>query len=508
MIKFYKKVIIFFVLFFVLLKCLDSLIIHDEFLHATLNQLKDKKEKFDFIYMGNSLSRRSYNVNSIDTILNTKSINIGSEAQHFFITNAIFNDFIIDKNLHPEELLIVTISPWQFKNLKAKWWQFLQMAPLDELRHSFKLTNKFFSINDYPKVYSRFIRFHSNLSKEIIQTDTRRKLFEANKPNGFSLSIDGNLTKKQKLDRQNLKQESLNYTKSVKNSKETTLNKDEEQSIIDFISKCKEHKIKLLFITPPSIKNIHYKHEHGFFKYLEILFQKYDTNYIDLNGYFSEMNLTFDDFSDYSHLNKEGNQKITPFLLKLLLKKKLTSIKPRLKTIKKSNLKEKPSPIISDYKTWGKVNSTIKSSISDNNILVISRTSKLESSFVYTKTTSLNEVKNYSISIDVKKGDFGNFFGLRVQSKYPQRMDVVFDLNEGETVGLEKTGDFYKGNTKVVPLKDGWYRCILNLEIRAKEFKIIIGPTIKENKVTSWESKVNNRNDIYILPSSFKMNEF
>lgn len=48
----------------------------------------------------------------------------------------------------------------------------------------------------------------------------------------------------------------------------------------------------------------------------------------------------------------------------------------------------------------------------------------------------------------------------------------------------------------------------LNLEISVKEFKIIMGPTSKENKVTSWESNVNGKNDIYILPSSFKMNEF
>ena len=48
----------------------------------------------------------------------------------------------------------------------------------------------------------------------------------------------------------------------------------------------------------------------------------------------------------------------------------------------------------------------------------------------------------------------------------------------------------------------------LILEIRAKEFKIIMRPTIKENKVKSWESNANGKNDIYILPSSFKMNEF
>ncbi|MEO9571758.1 MAG: hypothetical protein ABJH82_11885 [Polaribacter sp.] len=463
--------------------------------------------------MGNSLSRRSYDVNYIDRTLNTKSINIGSEAQHFLITNAIFNEYIIKKELRPKKTLIVTISPWQFSEIKEKWWLFLQMASLDELSYSrnyFSLLNTFYSINDYPKVMSETVRFHSDLSKEIIETNARIENFKKVNPKGFTLNISDELSIKERNSKKDLRQQATDYSEKILKSNEVRLDLKEEESILNIINKSKEHKINLLFITPPSIENIYNKHGQGIIKYIKNLLAKHKANYFDLNESFNQMNLSFDDFSDYSHLNARGSRKIAPYIASILEKGSVVEISNKTKKFKNIYRKKSQVKLLGNHKTWGKVRIVLEKellSTGDNEIFNLKRTSYSESSFIHTKPIEVNGVKKYLVNIKVKKGNYGLFFGIRIQGKYPQRVDAVFNLEEGVVYGIDALNGFKVENYAIKELENNWYNISLAVEVDSEDLRIILGPTSKENKILSWEGNVTKENDIYIIPSSLTIEE-
>ncbi|GAA3656689.1 hypothetical protein [Flavivirga jejuensis] len=70
--------------------------------------------------------------------------------------------------------------------------------------------------------------------------------------------------------------------------------------------------------------------------------------------------------------------------------------------------------------------------------------------------------------------------GLRIQGVYPNRVDVVFDLENGKVKGYKGTQDFQNVHTTIESLDDGWYKCSLNLDVAADKIRIILDPTTSE----------------------------
>ena len=55
----------------------------------------------------------------------------------------------------------------------------------------------------------------------------------------------------------------------------------------------------------------------------------------------------------------------------------------------------------------------------------------------------LNQLKSkYKISFIVKRGDIGNHLGLRLSGEAPQRLDVVFNTENGNVSEILKAGNF------------------------------------------------------------------
>ena len=514
--KFYIKVIIFSALCVLILNVLDGYFIHGKVLHTTLNNLIEQKENYDLVYMGNSLSRRSYDIPYIDSALNTKSINIGSEAQHFFITNAIFNELIDDDAFSTTKLLIVTISPWQFSQFDADWWRNLQMAALDELSYSkeyFKLVNKFYKVSEYPKVLSSTIRFHSNLSEEFINTSKQLSKFNKTNPNGFSLNIAGKLNEKQKNTKFDLKIRAEKYSNEIQNLNQVKLDEESEKSILNIIKKCREKKLNLLFITPPSVDMIYNTHAKGIIKYFEKLFKLNNTKYLDLNNYFNELNLGYNDFNDFAHLNKFGAKKTAPFLVNYLLndlktKKtvdkidELKNIGTKEQTVKKIN--------IPFYTSWGKQRLDLEETAVEYNqekVFRMSRNTIEASSYAHTQNISVNFESTYRVSVVVKGSEVNVFFGLRIVGSYPDRADAIFNLKEGTLVGVKKERDFRNPEASIEAMGDGWYKCSLTAEPYSDIVRILFGPTGEDKAVLGWEGLINKKNDIFILPSSLTLEE-
>ena len=516
MFNFYKKCFVFVVLILFLLKVFSSFVVQDELFHYTHKRVFDDKEKFDFIYLGNSLSQRSYDNSYIDDELNTKSINIGSAAQYFYITNEIFNELVEKKEIHPNKLLVVTISPYQFNRSESETWKFLQMAALDEIDYSWnslKIINKLYGIEEYPKVISPLIRFHGELSENIIETNDKLNIFKRTNATGFVLNATEKLDKKEINQRRELKTLANSYGYNVDNTKEIPFNEEDKNLILNMIKKSSENNIKLLFVTPPSIEMIYAKEEYGKMKYLERFFNDEQVNYINLNKNFTQLNLDYDDYTDYSHLNKFGIKKLSPFLLSYMLEE-MNIIKNSKTTLK---IKEREHVIdeqlaleeikLPKITNWSKSTLDLKETklfLDKEKVYSLSRKSITKPSYIASKNIDIDSNKIYRASIRVKKGEKSSFFGFRIQGVYPHRIDAVFDLENGKIEGVTKTGNFDSEKASIKQLEGDWYICSITGRLRSNDIVLIFGPTTDLMPVLGWESPTHDDSDVMIIPSSLK----
>jgi len=501
--KLYIKSFILIILTVLLVKLLDSYIIQDEEFHIAYNKFINKNEKYDFVYMGNSLSQRSYNVDYIDSLLNTKSINIGGSAHHFSLTNALFQKLINNKELYPNKLLVIEISPWQFEKYKTEKLIFLQTPIFDELQFSkeyYQLLQEFRQPKEYPEMLSSTIRFHNNLIENFVETNTKLKSLKKSNYNGFSLKVEKQIDQNLRDIRMGFFEIAAQYPEMVDSSIAIELNTTTEAMVIDIIEKCKEKEIPLLFVTAPAINQIWEKEHYGKMKYIEDLLTKNKAHHINFNRYFIELGLTFDDYTDYSHVNVTGTRKIAPVLLKYITYKlniskniqhEIIKTKKIFNLLKVNDLLNKEAKITETEDYYNK-----------EKIYLLSRTSTSESSFINTKSIKTIIDNRYTTSVVVKKGEKSNLFGLRIQGVYPDRIDAVFNLNDGTIKDKIATGGFKNENASITFLGDGWYKCSVSALINSTKIKIIFGPTTAERKIKAWEGKTNSLVDTYIIPTS------
>ncbi|WP_298901106.1 hypothetical protein [uncultured Psychroserpens sp.] len=515
--KLYIKSIIFLIITVILVKVIDRYCIQDEFFHTTYNNFLNEDNDYDFVYMGNSLSQRTYNTRYVDSILHTKSVNIGSSAQHFAITKAIFDHFIENEKLHPKQVLVIEISPWQFKKYETERLKFLQMAALDELKFSkeyLSLIGKFYEPTEYPRAMSPTIRFHDNLSKELIETRNRTDYLSKANIDGFELNESHILKEELKNKKKDYKQVASEYSTLVDNASEIKLDAESEDLILGIIEKCKEKNIKLLFVTAPALNMIYEKNEYGKMKYIETFLKSHNATHFNFNRIFNQINLTANDFSDLSHLNKYGNRKLAPILLDSIttsfdIKRGVKNDVSEKNTSEKEVQPETTKNITSDnIKGWSRVNTLIKNTDliynSKDSISHISRHEDSKNAYVRVKGIGSKEDADYGVSFTVKKGDLGSYFGLRISGVYPNRVDAIFDLEKGVVKGVAAAGDFKNENASIKSLGDGWYICSLSGNANTTNLHVIFGPTDKDRQVPTWEGGTKSTNDVYLVPNSIE----
>lgn len=310
--KLYIKIAVFSILFMFIIRMIDAYVVHDTSYSANYRNFFKNEEPYDYIYLGNSLSKRMFDVQEIDSVLDVRSINLGSTAQHFYITHAIFQELIKDEALYPKKGLLISVSPWQFDDYEKDRLKYLQMPAIDELEFSsnyVEILTHFYDINEYPNVISPTIRFHNELYENIKTTPT--KLEETTKwgGKGFDRNITKRLSKELRSSKKDVKEVAALYNASVDSIAPQTIGKREEEMIKEIIDICREKEIPLFFYTAPAINMIYEKHNYGRTKFLEEYFVSENIPYINFNRIFNDLGLTVDDFSDYSHLNTYGNKK-------------------------------------------------------------------------------------------------------------------------------------------------------------------------------------------------------
>jgi len=200
------------------------------------------------------------------------------------------------------------------------------------------------------------------------------------------------------------------------------------------------------------------------------------------------------------------NKKNLVFNQKNVLKKgrdTLNYIFNNIKPIKIDVLK------IKDISQWRPINITLLKTTKkflNKPVYHLKRTDQTKPSYIVIDKININYYTKYQVSIIVKKGEKGNHLGLRIQGNYPDRVDGVFDINNGKIIGMKSAGSFKTDNINIEDLGNGWYRCILSGLIDTTQIKILMGPT-DEKSILAWERALNKPLDVYVVPQSLTLDE-
>jgi hypothetical protein len=137
----------------------------------------------------------------------------------------------------------------------------------------------------------------------------------------------------------------------------------------------------------------------------------------------------------------------------------------------------------------------------------LSRITSTESAYLSSDLIPVTYASEYKVSVMAKKGDNNSFFGLRITGIYPDRVDAIFDLDEGIVVEYSAAQDFESPMATIEKLSNGWYNCTLSAKVAADQVRIIMGETSKEKNASNWEGKTETMGGIYFLPSSIVLKE-
>lgn len=161
------------------------------------------------------------------------------------------------------------------------------------------------------------------------------------------------------------------------------------------------------------------------------------------------------------------------------------------------------------YPGWGKVGvdiiETEEMYLSEKTFVISRSDQDSKSSYAHTQKIPVEYANVYKASIKVKKGMLGNLFGIRIAGDYPDRVDAVFNLEEGTVIGVQKTRDFENESANIEHLGDGWYECSVRAEVVADYVAIYLGPTKGKDQAKAWTVRTVDKCDAYMIPSSLKL---
>jgi len=248
---------------------------------------------------------------------------------------------------------------------------------------------------------------------------------------------------------------------------------------------------------PEYLNDLMNKHKKGLDYFQKVLKTEFNRRFFD------EKNLRFN-----QSIMKQELQRLTKQLNLPDIEIK-NALRDSLKLIANESKKTIISPALNITK-WSNTRAIIEKANGNRNnkdIYKISRENTSESSYVYLNNINVSQYSIIKTSVVVKRGTKGSLFGLRIQGRYPNRVDAVFDLDNGVITGKSNGGDFENEKAEIQSLGKGWYRCSISGLAKTNRVKIILGPTTNERRILSWEGATKENCDLYFIPKSLKIEE-
>jgi hypothetical protein len=122
-------------------------------------------------------------------------------------------------------------------------------------------------------------------------------------------------------------------------------------------------------------------------------------------------------------------------------------------------------------------------------IYEIIRKDNKNASYLKINNLNIDFGNEYMVSFVAKKTESGSLLGLRLQGVYPNRVDAIFDLNNGKVNGTKKQGTFENEKASITPIGNGWFKCTLTAKANVEQLNIFLGPTDNSKDVSNWEGQ-------------------
>lgn len=269
-----------------------------------------KKTDIDILFFGSSMAHTAYNPLVINHFTKSISYNLGSDALRIPVSNLIFQESL--KYSSPK-LIVIEVHESSIKYPKEENIKGLQLAPLDFVSNlsfnKINTINNTYGKNEVLSAMFPLVRNHANWNEYNLFNINKRKEVDTIKyfyfggHYGLIKTIDESKWEKYRDFR----------TNPIKKNKDKHLfSIEEKNNFINFINRAKKLNIEVLVVTSPYLLARYGK--NSFFDEINKLSDSLNVNNINLNDYYKEIGIKFNDFSDKYHLNEKGSIKTSEFL--------------------------------------------------------------------------------------------------------------------------------------------------------------------------------------------------
>ena len=263
---------------------------------------KLENEDVDYVLLGSSRLYSGLNCLYIDSLINKKGLNLGTNAASYAENFLLLKKFISQGN--NTEIVFLNADIYNFNSRDSYsvplhfhyFFNFWDDIEVREAVEYYSSTAQFFRWNTFPGL--RFIEYNFHYSPIIllksffVEPKTKKSKFDLSK--GSDIRIG-------------------NFSPSLENfnKRNFTINESDQLYLIKIIDFLKKYNIKLRLIRPPKFwmveKNISNVDE--FFNHINIIKKDFDINFIDFQG----LNIVYDssNFRDPTHLNEIGVKKFS-----------------------------------------------------------------------------------------------------------------------------------------------------------------------------------------------------
>ncbi|MDP2686907.1 MAG: hypothetical protein Q8O62_06780 [Aequorivita sp.] len=270
-----------------------------------------KKTNIDVLFFGSSHAYTAYIPLIIDKESNTVSFNLGSDA-----LRVPFTDLVVEESLEntTPELIVIEIYPPSIPGPENDVIKGYQLRALDMVSNfsidKFKKVRSFYSNKELVGVYFPLIRNHNKWNEmKYFKLSHEQKFNE--KTTFFNKGYIGFNTVIDSLE--GTKFTDFREIEKYPENNMPLITETGKIDIIRLIEVSKSQGSQVLIISSPDLR-AKYNWSKSYLNDLENICREQGIKFLNLNDYYSKIDLKVSDFKDPSHLNIEGAEKSSRFL--------------------------------------------------------------------------------------------------------------------------------------------------------------------------------------------------
>ncbi len=283
---------------------------------ASFNSLP-KAYQTDVMIFGSSHAFTTFNPAVLNKFSNTLSFNFGSDGLTVPFTKMVMNKAF--KSASPK-LVIIEVYPTSIAGPVKEESKGYQLRVIDQTPHldinKYRTIKKYYPSEELPGVYMPVVRNHSNWH-EVDYFNTSRlenihtgSTYFYNGYRGRNLVLDT-------IEHSNLK--GFDTISNYISNQKVWLDEQGINNLSALINTAQDTGAQVLLVSAPDLR-ARFFWNTSFIETINNVAMQHGAHYLNLNDYYSEIDLVWTDFRDPSHLNLVGAKKTSEFFADYLNK--------------------------------------------------------------------------------------------------------------------------------------------------------------------------------------------